>query len=260
MIMETSYLGEIKHLRTLIKEKQLELHKKENFMESLLTSMDDLVFVLDTRGVFVDAFYNKKNEQALYAPRIDFVGRHHNDVLPRHTHEDFNRAFDNLVATREPQQYEYCLKCKNGEEWYEARLSPIKNTHTNFAGVVAVVRNITSRKMAIDILRQEKNKLEVVTESLGAGLMVVSRDFTVLWANSVIKKRYPDVIGSPCSIFGCDEHVRECPTRRIFSAINDREESKFGEESEWDKVITTPVKDSQGNIIAALELITFKSK
>lgn len=257
--METSYLGEIKHLRTLIKEKQLELHKKENFMESLLMSMDDLVFVLDTEGVFVDAFYNERTEHALYRPKSDFIGKHHNDVLPENTHCMFNDAFYRLIETREPQQYEYYLKGKNGEEWYEARLSVIKNTATDFAGIVAVVRNITSRKAAIDILKQEKTKLELVTENLGAGLLVVGRDFHVLWSNKVIRKRYPGVIGSKCSMFSCNDFVTECPTRRLFEHGTEREESSFREGSEWDKVVTTPITDSTGKVIAALELITFKS-
>jgi len=256
--METSYLGEIKHLRTLIKEQQTELHQKENFLESLLTSMDDLVFVLSRDGKFENAFYNEGNEEALYMPEEKFIGKHHNEVMPQHTHKDFNEAFNRLIKTQKPQQYEYKLDGKDGVEWYEARLSPIKNTVTDFAGIVAVVRNITRRKSALNVLMKEKTKLELVTENLGAGLLVVSKDMHVLWANKVIRNRYKDCVGERCSMFHCNSIVKKCPTRTLFEKGTEREEAVFDDDSDWDRIISTPVVDGFGRVIASLELITFK--
>lgn len=258
--MEESYLSEIKALRQLIKDKEGQLHKKENFLESLLTSMDDLVFVLDTEGKFIDAFYDDNNKHALYAPQDEFMGKHHDEVLPGHMHAPFHAAFDRLVETRKPQQYEYQIQLGSGCEWYEARLSPLKNTATDFAGVVVVARNITGRKAAADILEKEKARLELVTESLGAGLVVVSKEYKVMWTNGVMKRRYPNYVGKECSHLHAGNPSECCPTKKVFDQGACRAIAECKNDPLWEKVISTPIKDAAGDIIAALELITFKSE
>ena len=40
--------------------------------------------------------------------------------------------------------------------------------------------------------------LETVTQSIGAGLAVISRDFTTLWTNQVMDEIYGDTVGRLC--------------------------------------------------------------
>ena len=40
--------------------------------------------------------------------------------------------------------------------------------------------------------------LETVTQSIGAGLAVISRDFTTLWTNKVMDEIYGDSVGKIC--------------------------------------------------------------
>ena len=46
-------------------------------------------------------------------------------------------------------------------------------------------------------LRQETEKLETITESIGVGLTITSKDYRILWTNKVMKqiRGIPDLEG-----------------------------------------------------------------
>jgi PAS domain-containing protein len=37
-------------------------------------------------------------------------------------------------------------------------------------------------------IKQERDKLEAVTENIGAGLVIISKDYRILWANKLLKQ------------------------------------------------------------------------
>jgi len=266
-----SYMDKIHSLMFQIKEQDSRLHKQENFTKSLLNSMDDLVFVLNRQGRFVGGYGNPKKQNLYLVPEEDFVGKHHNEVMPQRMHEQFNEALKAIEDTCSPQQYEYFLDLPDGRFWFEARLSPLRNTVTDFAGVVAVVRNITDRKQrelalqkAAEAIKTEKAKLEVVTESIGAGLIIISRDYKVVWANKVMKQQFRGLVGKSCKDLhsGSDSPCSDefCPAAQIFERGEERAIARMSNNSEWDTVVATPLRDPEDEEVAAvLELITFKT-
>ena len=104
--------------------------------------------------------------------------------------------------------------------------------------------------------------LEIVTKHIGAGLAVLSRDYTVLWANKVMEDIYGDTVGKTCyRTYQQQECVCPwCGVRAVFEQNLERvvrevvSRDKNGETINLE-IIATPVRDAQGNIIAALELV-----
>ncbi len=112
------------------------------------------------------------------------------------------------------------------------------------------------------MLEQERDRLETITGNIGAGLAVISRDYKILWANKVLKEMFgADIEGRTCfSNFKWRRHIcPECGVARIFDGADKVIHEQSGRNSEggrmWYQIIATPIKDSHGNVTAALELV-----
>ena len=118
------------------------------------------------------------------------------------------------------------------------------------------------RKQAEEALRVERDTLDKITGSVGAGLAVISRDYRTVWANEVLKKMFGDVEGQPCykAYNNADEVCTGCGVREVFD--NGKEESlheQTGRDRQgnvvYSQIIATPIRDAKGNVTAALELV-----
>ena len=120
----------------------------------------------------------------------------------------------------------------------------------------------TERKRAEEALRTEREKLEMVTQNMGAGLALISKDYQTLWANKVLKQIFGDVEGKTCySTY--NEKPEICPgcgVRDIFEkgsekVVHEQEGKDLDGNTIWSEIVATSVKDKDGNITAALELV-----
>ncbi|MFZ0241873.1 MAG: response regulator [Desulfobacterales bacterium] len=121
---------------------------------------------------------------------------------------------------------------------------------------------IDVRKHAEESLRVERDTLDKITHSVGAGLAVISRDYRTVWANEVLKKMFGDIEGQPCHLANnnCEKICNGCGVREVFE--NGKEESLHEQTGRdlnghtvYSQIIATPIRDGQGNITAALELV-----
>jgi len=117
-------------------------------------------------------------------------------------------------------------------------------------------------KPAANTLPLTGDILEIVTGNIGAGLTVISRDFTILWANKVMEDLYGDIVGKTCyqTYQQQDGVCAWCGVREVFAQGLERvvreaaSHDKDGKLIELE-IIATPIRDAQGNITAALELV-----
>jgi two-component system cell cycle sensor histidine kinase/response regulator CckA len=125
-----------------------------------------------------------------------------------------------------------------------------------------VTRDITEQKKMENELKLERDKLEAVTENIGAGLVMINRDYTVLWANDFMKRFRSDAEGKLCyaALHNSDTVCANCGVRKVFEkgvVIDAHEYNVPAADGKptWVEIIATPIKDKDGNLIAALELV-----
>jgi PAS domain S-box-containing protein len=136
------------------------LQESESRLRGMLSSMTDHVFAFDSEGRFT--FFQTPSTSDLYLPPEAFLGQRHVDVIPSHVSDLFAAAFErNKVG--EPAEYEYWMELDGDIRWFSAKLSP-RMVDGDFAGSVAVVRNITSRKRMEQRLRERTAQLEALWE------------------------------------------------------------------------------------------------
>ena len=139
------------HLEELVAARTAELaqanaalRESESKLDGILSAMHDLVFAFDTEGRFI--FVHTPSVKFLYAPPATFIGKKPQDVMPPDVGALFGTAFEK-IRCGQIAEYDYPLAIDTEDEWFSAKLSPLF-VADEFAGAVAVVRNITVRKRA----------------------------------------------------------------------------------------------------------------
>ncbi len=93
-----------------------------------------------------------------------------------------NEAFLKEIAARKQAEDEL----RKAHEELEIRVR--ERTEEVLLTNKQLLKEIFERGNAEESLRIERDKLEMVTGNIGAGLVMISKDFKTLWANDVLKK------------------------------------------------------------------------
>ncbi|WP_457552766.1 PAS domain S-box protein [Desulfobacula sp.] len=109
-------------------------------------------------------------------------------------------------------------------------------------------------------LKKQKNEYQALFETAPCMITVQDKSYRLLRWNKVFKDRFDPETGSHCYLAykGLDEKCFDCPVEKTFldgkSHYGEAEGmGKNGDKNYW-MFITSPVTDSHGNIIAAMEM------
>ena len=119
-----------------------------------------------------------------------------------------------------------------------------------------------SRRNELDFeIRKERKMLEAVTKSIGASFMIISKDYHILWANDFISRTKGEVDGKLCYLVFNTLHkpCSDCGVTKIFAGKTDKDSQEYFSTTIdgrpcWADIIVTPIKDKDGNVVAASEL------
>jgi PAS domain S-box-containing protein len=132
----------------------------------------------------------------------------------------------------------------------------VERTNTRLQAEIAERRDIEEN------LRQERDRLEVITRAIGAGLAVISKDYRIIWANRVFIEMFGEVEGLPCfsTQYQREDICDNCGAQMVFefgnkSVTHEQKGMDAHGNTIWSQIITTPILDHKGQITAALELV-----
>jgi len=109
-------------------------------------------------------------------------------------------------------------------------------------------------------LKKQRNEYQALFETAPCMITVQDKDYRLLRWNKVFEDRFDPEPGSHCyhAYKGLEEKCSDCPVEKTFvdgkSHYGEAEGmGKDGEKNHW-IFITSPVKDSKGNVVAAMEM------
>jgi PAS domain S-box-containing protein len=165
-----------------------------------------------------------------------------------------------IFATGKPRTVEVFNSVHGG--YKEVSTFPVFDEEGKVRYVVEHATDINERKQAELALRAEKEKLETVTRNMGVGLTVIAKDYRILWANQVLKEIFGDVEGKICheTYNKQTEICPGCGVRQVLATgqgpvIHEQKGIDLNGNEVWSEIIVTPIRDGQGNITSALEVL-----
>ena len=154
--------------------------KLQEFSEAILDSAHDLISVTDTEGRFT--FVNRSWREATGYTSEEAVGRHVSSVYKDPHYSDWLLA--EVERSGQVHSYEAVILDKWGQERYlSVNKGPLRDKNGQVTGYVAVSRDLTKRREAIETLRHVQHFLEQILNSAHDIIAATDMDGVITYFN-----------------------------------------------------------------------------
>jgi len=248
---------------------QRKLKESEQWLATTLKSIGDAVIATDTGKLITfmnpvaEALTGWKQEEAIGKPLKNVfkiinekTGKQADDPVAKVLREGVIVGLANHTV----------LVAKDGtKRSVDDSGAPVRDDKGKIIGVVLVFRDITERKIAVEQLRASEERHRSVVDNINVGIALISRNMEILALNNQMKKWYPDIDISQKPI--CYKSFNKpsindlCPDCPVCITLNDGEVHESVLDRIADnkvrnyRVISSPLKDKKGKIIAAIEMV-----
>lgn len=143
------------------------LHKSEIKLRALLNGIPDLMFVFSKEGYFLD--YKSESAKNFLKSTGKVVGKYIYDVFPKNIASDLLSNIQKTIESEKPQFLEYQLDINGQKRLYEALFVFIDCNE-----VLAIIRDITERKLSEMVLIESESKFRLLAETIPSAIFVFS--------------------------------------------------------------------------------------
>lgn len=253
------------------KRMENELRDSEQYMRSLINSLEDLVFTYDLDGHF-GSFYKASQlvQSHLDDSDTEFIGAHYRNVLPASVSDKLDSAFKLVIDTGENTEFDFSVVFDQKDRWYNAKVSPIRDTSGEFSEILVVSRDITDRKHMEEMINKAANEWETTFNTMFELIYIIDKYYRIVKANKTfcehVDKEFSEITGRYCFeiLEGRNDPCPQCVVPEVLRTgkpvLNDFVSSNQVES--WQAVTTPLFGDNQqisGFIITARD-VTEKMK
>lgn len=217
---------------TEAKSAELALRDREDRLRTLVRSMDDVVLVLDTNGRIAECHWPESDEKA--PDTLSWINQDCSIVLPPELAQSVGDVMGRLIVDPEhPVHQEFSWHLSDGERWYSAIFSALKNPEDAYPkGFLCIARDITGRKYEELALKESRNAIEqlsrrnqLLLEAAGEGIYGVDQDGRINFINpsalAMLELGEADAIGKNShdlfhrsSLDGMPRPLDQCPVHQ----------------------------------------------
>ncbi|MZQ75334.1 MAG: transporter substrate-binding domain-containing protein [Peptoclostridium sp.] len=115
-----------------------ELNSSREQLQAIIDAMPDMIFIVDSGGVFIDYLSQTQREDLLIQPE-DFIGKRISDLFPEDITSKFMKGINVVKNTHKNTIVEYSL----GNTHYEARYVPLSESR-----ILSIIRDITEQRLS----------------------------------------------------------------------------------------------------------------
>ncbi|MCW4018284.1 MAG: PAS domain S-box protein [Candidatus Bathyarchaeota archaeon] len=255
-------------LSEVIKKKKISASLKlsEEKFHALIDSTKDGIAIIDEEGKLVH--WNNACEEIFSYKKEEVQGRSIRFLMPPDQLRDFNQAVkriftevnDKVFGSKTMDTMQISGIRKDGSLVQTEMSISFFAQGPKKCGLI-IIRDITKCRRTENALKKERDMLEAITENVGGGLVIVNKEYKVLFANSFIKRYMGKVEGKLCYtvLNTLDVPCPDCGVSKIFAGkktIDTHEYCATGSNGEpyWIQIVATPIKDEKGNVISAVEI------
>lgn len=149
---------------SLLKEIKEKTEATEMY-KALLKAQPDIMFVFDKEGNYLD-FYTP-NVKLLIDNSDKILGSNVKDYFDSDFSDRFIDILNRVSSGQKVEPFEYDLNLQNNIHTFEARFVSVDKDR-----ILSIVRDVTSRKLAEEALKNEKNLSDAIIETLPGGFFM----------------------------------------------------------------------------------------
>jgi diguanylate cyclase (GGDEF)-like protein len=148
---------------------KLSIFDDKDLLSAVLAALPAPIFIASLEGQYLDILGGSDQER--FHVGKYFIGKHLSDFFDAEMTADFLAQNRQAVETNAVVNYVYMIpfdrlpvfadrEVPRGDRWYEANIAPIRKDGKPTGMVIWSITDITERKLAIDQLRKQREKLE----------------------------------------------------------------------------------------------------
>ena len=161
--------------------KDIDQRKKSDlYRKAVLSSVPDLLFVIDAEGTYLD-YHAEKSD--LYVPAEVFLQKRIVDIMPSNVADLLTHCIQKSISQQTTTNAEYTLEMDGVLKSYQVRISPFGDNK-----VVAISRDITLIKQKELEIADSEQRLQKTIEAIPHPLIIVSEDRTIQFVNEEFQK------------------------------------------------------------------------
>ncbi|RUA35912.1 MAG: hypothetical protein DSY77_01955 [Bacteroidetes bacterium] len=138
-------------LEKLLSVKTKEIEENNEYLESMVQAIPDLIFIYDKEGRYLD--FHAYEQSLLYYKPKEFIGKSIFDLFDKSFASDVHEIILKAIKRNEVVDHSYSLDFKDGRKYFESRHVAI-----NKEKVLAVVREITDKVISEQQLEKSEQK------------------------------------------------------------------------------------------------------
>jgi PAS domain S-box-containing protein len=250
-------------VKDITERKQLEdeLRASEERFRAISTSAMDAIILVDEEDKVI--YWNPAAEKTFGFIETEAVGKKLSElVIPECGRKSYVALLEELKHNSFSKTHIECGALRKDRTEFPIDLSVSSVNLKNQNCLLAIVRDISEEKQMEASLKQERDILEDITENIGAGLVIINKDYRILWTNNYLKNPNGNVTNKICySTFNMLDRVCPgCGPEKVFAGASFDSREYFNKALHekglpcWYELIATPIKDAEGKVTAALEL------
>jgi PAS domain S-box-containing protein len=183
-----AFVKDIRQRKNLAKENK----RTNDFLDSIIENIPDMVFVKDAKELrFVRL--NKAGEELLGISRDELLGKDDFDFFPKDQAEFFISTDRKTLESGGVQDIpEEMIDTKSGKRWLHTKKITIHDENGKPVYLLGISEDITNRKslederdLAEKELKESENRLELILENIGEGVVVSDASQRVLLYNQM---------------------------------------------------------------------------
>lgn len=155
-------------IEDITKEKIAEekLYQRTKELHAIFSAIPDLFFKINRDGVILD--YMAKEKKDLYLSPSEFLGKNLKSIFPEPINKSAMKAIKESLEKEKVEIIEYELQIDKEKKHFEARIMPFLENQ-----VIAIIRNITSKKLWEKALKESEARFRTISENAIAGVYII---------------------------------------------------------------------------------------
>ncbi len=237
-------------LRDITERKRAEetLRESEATARALLNAPTDSVFLLDTKGNFLDL--NETTARRFNRSRTELVGLCTYDFLPPEAVERRKAYLNQTIQNRKVVRFE---DERNGL-WFDHVVYPILNEKGEVIKVAVVARDITRRKRAIESLRESEATWRALLNAPTDYVFLIDRECHFLAVNETTARQFgrtPEELIGVCGYDLLPPEIAASRKAQIDQVGRTGRPARFEDERKgmWFDNVIYPILNEKGEVI-----------